>query len=588
MTPRIDKALWALTLLQLLSGCGGASFELPATPDGPPSLLPDVSRAAGVDFVHERGAAGDKHLFETMGSGVAISDLDGDGLPDLLFLQSGSLNADEWPAGLPARGHRTGATGQLYLNQGGLRFADRSAGSGADLAGQFMGVAVGDVDADGDRDVWLAAYGRDRLLLNDGAARFSDGTGAAGLDAPGMDPHAYHIGGAFLDADLDGDLDLFVLGYLDLPLTGNPVCGPSDALRTYCHVDSWSGLDDRLLLNDGQGRFEDGSVAAGLTGLGGKGLAVTGGDFDDDGDSDLFIANDSTPNLLLRNEGGGRFQEVSRMASVDLNGDGRTEACMGADFGDLDGDLDLDLYVVNFEQETNTLYRNDGQGFFSDASVPSGAGVPSTAALGFGTLFADLDADGDLDIYVANGHIDDNIAEVSPGSSYAQVDHLYLNDGKGRFALGPAELSPSLREPRVGRGVASGDLDGDGDADLVVTNSGQRPWILRNDLAQGQRLVLRLQGPEGRADAEGARVLLMLGDRSLLREVRIGGSYLCSSDTELLIGLGSVSAVERVLIRWPDGQVSVHGPWPAGRRYVVHYGGGSTEEQPLAAASGAP
>ncbi|RKY21463.1 MAG: hypothetical protein DRQ55_04385 [Planctomycetota bacterium] len=537
-----------------------------------------MASAAGIDMRHERGAAGDKHLFETMGSGAALSDLDGDGRVDLVLLQSGSLAPEQFDADqLPARGHRAGATNRLYLNRGGLRFDERTAGSGLDRAGTFMGLAVGDVDADGDRDLWLAAYGDDLALRNDGAARFEDVSVPSGLA-----DRRWNIGGAFLDADLDGDLDLYVVGYLDVPLSGNPICGPAPDQRTYCHVDSWAGLDDRLLLNDGGGRFVDGSAAASLPGTGGKGLAVVGGDFDDDGDTDLFVANDSSPNMLLRNEGDGRFVQVGRMSSVDLNGDGRTEACMGADFGDLDGDLDLDLYVVNFEQETNTLYRNDGRGFFTDVSTSSGAGVPSTRVLGFGTLFADLDVDGDLDIYVANGHIDDNIGEISPGSRYAQVDHLYLNDGRGRFALAPAELSPSLSQPRVGRGVVTGDLDGDGDDDLVVTNNGQRPWVLRNDLATGNRITLRLAGPDGRADAEGARVLVTLGERTFMREVRVGGSYLCSRDTEVVLGLGAADVAEQVQIRWPGGAVSTHGPLQAGRRYSITFGGEQVSEQALA------
>jgi hypothetical protein len=564
------------------AGHGDSSASDGGVGDAASYLLPDVSHAAGIDMTHERGQAGDKHLFETMGSGAALADLDGDGLADLVLLQSGTLPRDEFPAAeLPERGHDVGATQRLYRNRGGLRFDDITAGSGLDHASTAMGLAVGDVDADGDRDLWLAAYGRDRLLLNRGDARFDDGTAAAGAEDP-----RWNIGGAFFDADLDGDLDLFVVGYMDVPLVGNPICGPSPELRTYCHVDSWEGLDDRLLLNDGDGRFADGSVAASLAGTRGKGLAVAGGDFDDDGDTDLFVANDSVPNLFLRNEGGGRFTDAGRMSSVDLNGDGRTEACMGVDFGDLDGDLDLDLYVVNFEQETNTLYRNDGNGFFTDASVTSGAGVPSTRALGFGTVFLDIDVDGDLDIYVANGHIDDNVAQVSPGSAYAQTDHLYLNDGKGRFSLAPAELSPAMLEARVGRGVARGDLDGDGDEDLVVTNNGGRPWILRNDLATANRLVLRLEGPGGRAGAEGARVQVTVGDATLLREVRVGGSYLCSSDPDITVGLGDAMVADEVEIRWPGGAVSTHGPLQAGQRHLIAFGGASIATQELAPPSG--
>ena len=540
------------------AGAGGAATtaggEGTAPPtDGPPPLLPDVTAALGVDFVHVHGGRGKKFLFETMGSGVACADLDGDGRPDLLFAQSGTLPEGEFtPEERQRARHRAGAKTALYLNRpgadGAVHLEDASAGSGLDRAAYAMGLAVGDVDADGDRDVFTAHYGPDTLHLNDGAARFTDASAASGLADP-----RWTVGGAFLDADLDGDLDLYVVSYLDMPVSSHRVCGPSPQQRTYCHVDQWPGLDDRLWVNDGAGRFEDGSEAAGIAGTPGKGLAVVGGDYDGDGDTDLFVANDSEPNFLWRNEGGGRFEDASRMSGTDLNGEGRTEACMGTDLGDLDGDGDLDLFVVNFENETNTLYRNDGGGFFTDVSMTTGAAAPSLAMLGFGTALLDVENDGDLDIYTANGHIMDNIEEVQPGSEYAQVDQLLLNDGRGRFQLAPPELSPALAVPRVGRGVALGDLDRDGDLEVVVTNSAQAPWILRNDLAAGHRLVLRLLGPGGRADAEGARVTLRLGERTLVRELRSGGSYLSHSDSELVLGLGEAATVDELVVRWPGG-----------------------------------
>ncbi|MCB9899445.1 MAG: CRTAC1 family protein [Planctomycetes bacterium] len=531
--------------------------------------MPDVAAEAGIDFLHVHGGRNKKYLFETMGSGVAVVDLDGDALPEILFLQSGTLPPDEFtPDELEKAPFAAGETSKLYRNEGGLHFSDVTAGSGFDIAFYAQGLAVGDVDADGDRDVYVAAYGRDRLFLNDDALRFRDVTNAAGVEDP-----RWTIGGAFLDADNDGDLDLYVIGYLDMPIESHRFCGPNKELRTYCHVDSWDGLDDRLLLNDGHGRFTDGSAAASLVGTKGKGLALVGGDYDDDGDVDLFVANDSQANLMLRNDGGGRFTEVGRMSGADLNGEGRTEACMGTDMGDLDQDGDLDMYVVNFQQETNTLYRNDGGGFFTDVSVRSGAGAPSLSSLGFGTVFFDLENDGDLDIYVANGHILDNVDQIEELTTFAQDDQLFLNDGHGRFSPADPSLGTSLHEPRVGRGVARADLDRDGDVDLVVSNNSGRPWVLRNDAATGHRIVLRLQGPGGRADAEGARVGVRTARGPIVRELVCGGSYESASDPELVIGLGTLEAVEGVSVRWPGGSTSDLGVLDVDARYTVAFDG---------------
>ncbi len=549
-----------------------------------PPRLPDVADAAGLDFTHVHGGRGRKFLFETMGCGVAAQDFDGDGRPDLLFLQSGTLPADEFSAEDRQRAdHAAGQTARLYLNHGGWRFRDATRGSGLDLAFYAQGCAAGDIDADGDRDLYVGAYGRSRLFVNDGAARFSEEGRERGLRDP-----PWTVGGAFFDAELDGDLDLYAVAYLDMPVQSHKLCGPSRELRTYCHVDSWPGLDDRLWINDGSGRFTDGSAAAGLVGANGKGLAAVASDLDDDGDQDVFVANDSQANFLWRNDGGGRFTNAARSAGVDFNGEGRSEACMGTDAGDLDGDLDPEIYVVNFQQESNTLYRNDGGLLFTDVSASSGAGLPSLPCLGFGTLFIDVENDADLDIYVANGHILDNVEQVEDLATWAQRDQLYLNDGRGRFRLAPQDWGPSLAQPRVGRGLARADLDGDGDHDLVVTNSTGRPWVLRNDAAGAHRVVLRLQGPGGRADAEGARITLLAGGRRLAREVCGGGSYASASPHELVVGLGEATQVDELLIRWPGGADSRHAPLAADQLHVFAFEGQLLQSRPLPPPGSAP
>jgi hypothetical protein len=541
--------------------------------------LPDVATTAGLDFVHRHGGRGRKFLFETMGSGVAVADFDGDERPDILLLQSGTLPVPEFgAAGTKAVRVEQPHTARLYSNEGDMQFRDITGGSGLERAFYAMGLAVGDMDSDGDRDLFIAAFGKDHLYENDGAAHFRSVGEERGLDDP-----RWNVSGAFVDVDSDGDLDLYTVSYLDMPLSSHRFCGPRPGQRTYCHVDYWPGLPDRLWINDGSGHFSDGTSAAGLAGNVGKGLSVLSGDYDDDGDPDLFVANDSEANFLLRNDGHGVFEEVGRHSGTDLNAEGRSEASMGSDIGDLDGDGDLDMFVVNFENETNTLYRNDGRGFFTDVSMTSGAGAPSLPMLGFGTAFLDLENDGDLDIYVANGHIMVSVFEIQGSGSYEQADQILLNDGAGRFTPAPPETAPSQTHPRVGRGVATGDLDGDGDLDLVVTNSNAAPFLLRNDMARGHRLVLELLGPDGRADAEGARVTIQAGGRTIVREIRSGGSYLSHSDTRLVIGLGQATTLDQLSIRWPGRAMSEHAGLAMDQVHRLAAGGELISSRPLPA-----
>ncbi|GJM20105.1 MAG: RNA-binding protein [Planctomycetota bacterium] len=589
----MTRTACTLALFTSLLACGAELEEDPATDEtaarrtssaGTQHTLDDaafhdVAHAAGVHFEHEHGGRGRKFLFETMGSGVAVDDFDGDGLPEIFLLQSGTLPVEAFSADeLSSARHTSFESSRLFANRGGLRFDDVTSTSGLGEPHFAMGVAAGDIDADGDRDLYVAAYGPDRLHRNDGDLVFSEVSALAGV----VDPR-WTVGGAFFDADLDGDLDLYSVAYLDMPISSHTFCGPSPEQRIYCHVDRWPGIHDRLWLNDGSGFFTDGSAHAGLTELAGKGLAAVTSDFDLDGDVDVFVANDGMANHLLINASDGgapRFVEQARRAGLDLNADGRTEACMGVALGDFDADGDSDLYVANFELETNTLYRNEGRGFFTDISVASGAGAPTRAQLGFGALSLDADNDGDLDLYVTNGHILDNAEDLEAHRRWAQPDQLFLNAGDGRFTHAPESTGASLTEARVGRGLARGDLDGDGDDDLVVNNNSGAPWVLENRFARGHSLQLELLGPHGRADAEGARVSFEFADRELVREFSRGESYASHSTSVIQLGLAASESV-RVRVRWPGGAVSEHGPWTTGARYRIGFEGASEERRAL-------
>ena len=516
-------------MLGTLAACSAA--EPPATGSATRFELVDAARS-GIDFVHRTGATGDYHLVETMGSGVCLLDYDSDGDHDVYLVQSVGGNA-------------------LYRNDGDFRFHDVAADAGvADAAGYGMGCAAADFDGDRRVDLFVSNHGPDVLYRNRGDGSFEDVTTAAGLVSPGWSASA-----AWLDADGDGRLDLYVVSYVGYDRAAEPWCGDvARDLRAYCHVDGYPGAADVLYLQMASGRFRDATVEAGLDRSDGKGLGVVATDLDDDGDADLVVANDSTANFVWRNDGRGRFTDVAaaRGLAYDLNG--RAEACMGVDAGDVDGDGDVDLFVTNFSSETNTLYVQDASGGHRDVSYPSGVGAPSYVDLGFGTAFLDADHDGHLDLFVVNGHIHPNAAALYPEQEYAQRDRLLRNRGDGRFEDVTDAAGPGLAAAAVGRGLAYGDLDGDGDLDLVVNNSGAAPHLLRQTAVTGAWLVVRLRGRPANTAAIGARVTVRAGALQLVREARASGSYLSTHAPELHFGLGEHERVDAVTVRWPSGQ----------------------------------
>ena len=523
----------------------------------------DVTAAAGISFRHVNGATGQKYMQETLGSGLCVFDYDSDGLQDLFFVQSGAL---------PGYRSEKPPRSALYRNLGGGRFTEVTATAGVGGPDRYgFGCSAADVDGDGDRDLYVTYYGPNVLYRNNGDGTFSDVTERAGVGDP-----LWSASAGFADYDGDGDLDLYVTNYVDFRLDNNLYCGENrPGYRTVCHPRNYSSQPDHLYRNRGNGTFEDVSRAAGIDDRSGKGLGLTWIDDDGDGDLDLYVTNDDTPNFLFRNRGDGTFEEVGDLAGVSLSEDGYPHAGMGIDAGDYDNDGRLDLFVTNLSEETNDLYHNDGGGVFSDQTFTSGIGGVSLLTLGFGTFFFDPDLDGDLDLFVANGHIIDNIGLYSDSVTFEQPMHLLINDGAARFKLESA--GPPFQGTHLGRGAVPFDFDDDGDSDILMTQN-DRPAILLANVTPRRNgwLVLTLEGLPPNRDAVGARVVLEAGGRRQIREARTAMSYLSQGDRRMHFGLGAATAIDRLVVRWP-GRTGFREEFtglPIGRFVTLRQGGG--------------
>jgi hypothetical protein len=522
----------------------------PAAAASAPSLglvLEEVDpAAAGIDFVHQMGGSGEKFVVETMGSGLALFDADGDGDQDVYLLQGAPLpGAKEFDA-----------RSRFYANQGNFTFRDATDSSGLANAGYAMGAAVADADNDGDLDVYVSAYGRGHLFANRGNAQFDDVTESSGIVAEGFLASA-----AFGDLDNDGLADLYVCNYLDFAeVKKNPYCGKhSPGGRAYCSPHAFSGAPDYLYRNEGKLKFKDVSKETGVARAGrfdGKGLGVVLSDLDLDGDLDLVVANDSCANYLYRNDGGWKFEEFAAIAGVAFAQDGHERAGMGIDSGDCDGDLLPEILICNLNTESLSFFHNATKLMFDDHSGVSGLGPPSLPFVAFGCGLVDLDGDGDRDALVVNGHILDNAQLFGDASPYKQRPLLYENVGKARYRLHPRDQA-FLKTERVLRGLAFADLDGDGDLDAIATPSSGPPVLLRNKSSPANhRLVLELVGVASNRAAIGARVLWSAGGVRQSAEVRTAFSYLSASALPLSLGLGTADAAENVEIHWPSGQVT--------------------------------
>lgn len=492
----------------------------------------DATRSAGIDFHHRHGGTGEKYPMETMGSGAVFFDYDLDGWIDLYFVNSAG-------------------SGALYHNRADGTFTDETQRAGVADGGYGLGCTAADYDSDGDLDLYITAYGSNTLYRNEGDGTFGSATDQAGIAGPQLANPGMSTGAAFADYDSDGDLDLYVGNYAQFRPEIHEPCIRAGNITVYCGPEAFEPQRDVFYRNEGDGTFTDVTDAVGILPAAAKELGSFFIDYDQDFDLDLYVAGDRTPNLLYRNDGG-RFAEVGALAGVAYNDMGKPLAGMGVDVGDYDNDGLFDFFVTNYQWETNSLYKNLGNGFFADITFQSGLGVPSLQYLAWGTIFIDYDNDGDRDLFVANGHLDDNI-HLFDAVTYAQQNQVFRNDGAARYTDVSDQLGTGLQLQQVSRGAAMADYDNDGDLDVVVANNNQPAALLRNDGGnQGHWLSLHLVGR-----AVGAQVRVVAGDLTQLDVVRTGSSYLCQSAMRPFFGLGDRDRVDEVEIRWPSGALQL-------------------------------
>jgi hypothetical protein len=527
----------------------------------PPPTFEDRSKEAGLVFQHTNGASPEKHMVETMGSGGLLFDYDDDGWLDAFLVDGGSI---------VDRQVTLGARHRLFRNRRDGTFEDVTARSGIAHSEYGLGACAADFDNDGHVDLFVTSAGPGVLYRNNGNGTFSDVTRSAGIG-----PAQLSTSCAFADVDNDGKVDLFVASYVDLRV--ERPCGDTK-VRAYCRPELYKGLPSVLYHNNGNGTFTDVTREAGLYTTAGKSLGVVFGDYDDDGWVDLFVANDLAPNFLFHNKGHGVFTEVGLLAGVAVASDGKARAGMGADFGDYNGDGALDLVVTNFMLEAHNIFRNLRGGLFADATFESGLGAATLPFVGFGAAFLDYDNDGELDLAIANGHVLDNADYFTPNAAYGERNLLFHNEGGGRLREVGRASGSGFAALHVSRGLAVGDIDNDGDVDLLVTNNGQAADLLRNVGGNRQNsLLVRLVGRKSNRDGIGARVRVTAGGKTQMREVKAGSSYLSQSDLRVHVGLGSATRIDQIEVRWPAGGTDVARSLPANQIVTIVEGDGVTK-----------
>ena len=511
----------------------------------------DVTQEAGIHWKHVDGRSGQKYFMETLGSGAAFFDYDADGDPDLYFVNG---------APLPGYVSQEIPTNCLYRNNGDGTFTDVTEKAGVGDTGYGHGCAVGDYNNDGQLDLYVTNYGTNRLYRNNGDGTFTEVAESAGVTEP-----RWSTSCAFADYDRDGNLDLYVVNYIVFDINENPWCGLREkGIRAYCEPDNFIAQSDTLYRNNGDGTFTDATQTAGIYNTTGKGLGVVWADYNNDGAADIYVANDSTENFFYRNNGDGTFEEVGFMVGVALSENGAAENGMGTTFGDWNNDGWFDLTVTNYAQQTNTLYHNDADGFFTDATTTTKTAQRTYPYLGWATAFIDYDNDGYQDLFVANGHLHENLAELGQEGTYGQRNLLFRNNSNGTFTEISETLGPGMKLTDVSRGATFADYDLDGDIDIVVTNSNTAPRLLRNDGGNRKNwLQIRLTATNGSTDAIGARVKITTGTLTQTREVRSGDGYLSQQDLTLHFGIGDSEQVDSIEVQWQSGAKQLIGSVPA-------------------------
>ena len=501
----------------------------------------DQTQRAGIHFIHTNGASEEKYLPETMGSGGLFFDYDNDGHLDIYLVNSGSLGSPVQPYRPPDH------TNILYRNKGDGTFVDATAAAGLQQnVGYGMGCLAADYDNDGDADLYLTNFGPNQLYRNNGDGTFTDVTSHAGV-ADGN----WSVSASFGDFNLDGHLDLYVTNYLDYQLETAHVCF-LEGVHIYCGPHEYPGARDTLYRNNGDGTFTDVTTRAGVHNNG-KGLGVLFTDYNTDGYPDIFVANDAVPDFLYLNNKDSTFTEIAITAGVAYNSEGRATASMGIASGDYDNDGAQDLFVTNFSLEINSLFHNDTDGFYTMTTFEAGLADPSFSKLGFGTQFLDADNDGWLDLFVANGHVWDNVSEITPSLSYKQKCQIFGNTGNGQFRDLSETTGAFFKRSIVGRGVAIGDYNNDGALDVLVTCCGEPPVLLRNDSQTHNYVKIRLVGTESNRDGVGAKVWVRTNETTRFRELTCGGSYASGSERTLHFGIGAQETLQSIEVKWQSG-----------------------------------
>jgi hypothetical protein len=518
----------------------------------------DITKAAGITYVHNNAARGKKYLPETMGPGCAFIDYDNDGLPDILI-----VNGKDWaPTG-------RSSTLKLYHNNGNGTFTDVTARSGLAVPMFGLGVAVGDFDNDGLDDIFVTALGQSHLFRNTGNGTFSDVTRQAGM----LGPNEFSTSAAWVDYDRDGKLDLLVANYVQWTIQTDIYCTMDGVRKSYCTPEGYKGASLRLWHNLGNGKFEDATGKAGLNDPTSKSLGIAVADVNGDGWPDLIVANDTQPNKLYINNQKGAFKESAVISGIAFSEDGVARAGMGVDAVDYDRSGRPSIIIGNFSNQMMALYHNEGNALFVDEAPRSDVGRKSLLTLGFACFFFDYDLDGWPDIFVANGHIENEIERIQKRVKYAQPAHLFRNLGGGKFAEATGSAGPDISVPRVGRGAAYADVDNDGDLDVLMTTNGGSAVLLRNDGGTNKSLRIRLNGTKSNRDGIGATVTIRAGSDSQTQVLRSGSSYLSSSELVVTFGVGQHAAVDEIKIAWPSGQNDRLTNVPAGQTVTIQEGG---------------